>query len=35
MDIEDLCGEVIKIFGFYEVFFDIVDSLSDLLEENK
>ncbi|AMV63798.1 prophage Lp3 protein 6 (plasmid) [Pediococcus damnosus] len=35
MDIEDLHGEIIKTLGLYEALSDIVDSLSDSLEENK
>ena len=35
MDIEDLRGEVIKTLGLYEALSEIVDSLSDSLEENK
>lgn len=35
MDIEDLCGEVIKTLGLCEALSDIIDSLSDSLEENK
>lgn len=35
MDIEDLRGEIIKTLGLHEALSDIVDSLSDSLEENK
>lgn len=35
MDIEDLRGEVKKTLGLHEALFEIVDSLSDSLEENK
>jgi len=35
MNIEDLHGEIIKTLGLYEALSEIVDSLSDSLEENK
>ncbi|MCT3206034.1 hypothetical protein [Lactiplantibacillus plantarum] len=35
MDIEDLRGEIIKILGLHQALSDIVDILSDSLEENK
>lgn len=34
MDIEDLRGEIIKILGLHQALSDIVDILSDSLEEN-
>lgn len=35
MDIEDLRGEIIKTLGLNEALSEIVDRLSDSLEENK